>query len=481
MRISSIADLAKAVEEAGCPVEIKGRSDSLLGPDVCIDSRQVTNGSIFVALKGERVDGHDYVRSAYEAGASLACVSYPVDCEIDQMVASSGDSLDLLAAIAHVTVEKERSRQMKTIAITGSSGKTTTKDLLAHILSGEGRTVAPIGSFNNEIGTPLTACEVDEQTRFLISEMGARGVGHIAHLCRIVTPDIAVVVNIGQAHVGEFGSVQMTAQAKGEIYEALDDDGWAVINADDEQVRSLASRTRGRIAQFSIGSCPPIDDRVEAIFGASDLEADDQARYRFIWTCPQGQWPISLLVSGRHQVSNALAAASCAYLAGVDPKKIAERLSTAHLNSSWRMDVHKCDNGTVIVNDAYNANPDSMKAAIETVASMKYAAKEHSLRLIAVLGDMLELGEQSSNAHRQIGKLCAQMGVDELITVGRYAADLCEGAVGEKAGMVAYQREKDEIIQAVNLRPGDIVVVKASRSMGLEQIAQALIEREAVR
>ena len=445
-----------------------GDPDAIVGPDVVIDSRAITPGALFVALPGERVDGHDFAATAVAAGAGAVLVSRELALDAPQLVVD--DPLAGLATLATALVAEAIPAGLMTIGITGSSGKTSTKDLLAQVLAGAGPTVAPVGSFNNEIGVPLTATRITGTTRFLVSEMGARGQGHITYLCSISQPRVGVVVNVGHAHVGEFGSVQAIARAKGELVEALPRDGWAVLNADDPLVSAMATRTVARIASFAVGAAPGSGDlRV----WAEDIGYDDLQHPAFALRAAgtvAGEAEVRLQVAGAHQVGNALAAAAVALTQGMSVEAVAEALGRATPQSHWRMELHERTDGVLVVNDAYNANPDSMAAALQTLASLRRPGG----RLLAVLGDMLELGPEAPAAHREIGRLAAGLGVERLIAIGGHATDLVEGAGPGVDATVAPDREAATAAAARWLRPADVALVKASRGLALESVADQL-------
>lgn len=447
---------------------LAGDPDAVVGPDVVIDSRAVTPGAVFVALPGERVDGHDFAATAVAAGAGAVLVSRELALDVPQLVAD--DTLAGLATLATALVAEALAAGLVTVGITGSSGKTSTKDLLAQVLAEAGPTVAPVGSFNNEIGVPLTATRIDAGTRFLVSEMGARGQGHITLLCGIAQPRVGVVVNVGHAHVGEFGSVEAIAQAKGEIVEALPADGWAVLNADDRLVSAMATRTVARIATFAVGTEPASGDlRV----WAEEVGYDALQHATFVLRVAgavDGAATVRLQVTGAHQVGNALAAAAVALTQGMSVEDVAAALGRATLQSHWRMELHERADGVLVVNDAYNANPDSMAAALRTLASLRRPGG----RLLAVLGDMLELGPEAPAAHREIGALAAALGVERLIAVGGYATDLVAGAGPTVDATDAPDRDAATAAAAQWLRPADVALVKASRGLALESVAEQL-------
>jgi UDP-N-acetylmuramoyl-tripeptide--D-alanyl-D-alanine ligase len=461
--ISEVAAMAGAAPVA---------ADGPVGPDVVIDSRRAEPGALFVALPGERVDGNDYLAAAAANGAVAALCTRMTDAPLVHLLVP--DAEQALSALARAEVAQARAAVLATIASTGSSGKTSTKDLIGQVLAAAGPTISPVGSFNNEIGVPLTALRIDADTRFLVSEMGARGVGHIAWLCGIVPPDVGVVLNVGQAHVGEFGSVAGTARAKGELVEALDADGWAVLNADDPHVAAMASRTRARIARFSLlGDPGETDLRV----WAEDLAPDELQRFGFT-LCAAGtvaaRQPVRLQVPGRHAVANALAAATAALCVGLDGAAIAAALDAARTVSAWRMELVPLAGGGLAINDAYNANPDSMRAALTTVAGMRRPGG----RLVAVLGDMLELGPSAPAEHRALGELAAGLGF-EVLAIGDHAAAVTAGASaqGGTADVVADGAAAVARL-AGRLTASDVVLVKASRGLALETVAQQLRDGE---
>ncbi|HET7724683.1 MAG TPA: UDP-N-acetylmuramoyl-tripeptide--D-alanyl-D-alanine ligase [Propionibacteriaceae bacterium] len=468
MELTPLGAVARAVSG-----EVRGGdADLTVGPDVVVDSRLATPGSLFVALPGEHVDGHDYVAAAAGAGAKAALVSRPTGAPLAEVVVD--DPLAALADLARVQVAAARARGLRTVAITGSAGKTSTKDLLAQVLEQAGDTVAPRGSFNNEIGLPLTALAVGTDTGFLVAEMGARGGGHIRTLTDIVPPDVSVVCNVGTAHLGEFGSVEAIAEAKGEIVEALTDDGWAVLNADDHRVLGMASRTSGHVLLVSAAGDPGGDH----VLWAEDVRPDERERYGFVLrardAAPQ---PVQLQVTGRHMVSNALSAAGAAVALGLPLDLVARALSDAGARSRWRMEVHDRPDGVTIVNDAYNANPDSTRAALDTVSRLvdvKRAAVPDA-KLFVVLGDMLELGDETRTEHVRIGRYAAEAGAALVLAVGAEAQHVVSGAAAGGADALRLNDKSEALAQLQGLRPGDVVLVKASRGVGLETVAADLL------
>ena len=469
MELTPLADVARAVSGT------LGTDDplALIGPDVVIDSRLATPGSLFVALPGERVDGHDFVATAAAAGAVAAIVSRTTGAPLAEIVVD--DPLTALADLARVKVAAAREQGLLVAAITGSTGKTSTKDLLAQVLETAGETVAPRGSFNNEIGTPLTALEVGTKTRFLVAEMGARGPGHVRSLTGIVPPDVGVVCNVGTAHLGEFGSVEAIAEAKGELVEAVPATGWAVLNADDPRVLAMASRTQGQVLLVSAAGNPGGDHAV----WAEHILPDDRQRYEFaLHATGQMPAPVQLQVTGLHMVRNALSAAGAAVALGLRLDVVAKALSAATARSPWRMEVHDRPDGVTIVNDAYNANPDSTRAALDTVARMVDVRRTTvpDAKLFVVFGDMLELGEDAASEHSAMGRYAAESGATLVLAVGAEAQNVVSGAAAGGADALRLTDKSEAVRQLSGLRSGDVVLVKASRGVGLETVAADLLD-----
>jgi UDP-N-acetylmuramoyl-tripeptide--D-alanyl-D-alanine ligase len=456
----SVAEVAKLT--GGVLADVPDPSATVAGP-VVIDSRQVQPGSLFAALPGARSDGHDFAAGAVAAGAAAVLAARPVG--VPAVVV--GDVQAALGDLARGVVE--RLPGMTIVGITGSAGKTTTKDLVAQLLEQLGPTVSPPGSFNNEIGHPLTALRATEQTRYLVSEMSARGIGHIAALCRITPPRLGAVLGVGHAHLGEFGSLEQVALAKGELPAALPAGGVAVLNADDPRVAAMAARTAATVVTF--GQSAGADVRAEQI------RSDALSRAGFRLVTSAGSAPVQLRLHGEHHVTNALAAAALAGELGMDLDAIAAGLSAATARSRWRMEVTERPDGVTIINDAYNANPDAMRAAIAALATMARGG-----RSLAVLGHMTELGEEEGVLHEAAGAQAAQAGVAVLIVVGDEAAPMLTGAksVPGWSGELVPVADAAAAVDAVcsRMRPGDVVLVKASHSIGLERVALALTGEE---
>jgi UDP-N-acetylmuramoyl-tripeptide--D-alanyl-D-alanine ligase len=458
----TLGEIAEAVDgRVHVPAGV-GDPAPVTGPPF-LDSRVPERGGLFVALPGEHVDGHDFAVAAVQAGAAAVLGSRPVDAPavlVDDPVAGLG------RLASHVLA---RLPDLRVVGLTGSQGKTGTKDLIAQLLEASGSTIAPVGSFNNEIGVPLTALRADPQTQNLVLEMGARGIGHIRYLTDMVHPTVAVVLNVGVAHLGEFGSRAGIAQAKGELVEALPDDGVAVLNADDPLVMGMAGRTRARVLTF--GTSLQADVRV------SDVELDPHGRPRFTLTAADGSAPVALPLAGEHQALNAAAAAAVAHLAGTGVEQIAQLLRDVEPRSPWRMEIHERDDGVTVINDAYNANPDSMRAALKTLAAIGGGRR----RTVAVLGEMLELGESSRDEHDAIGRLAVRLDVSRLLVVGEGARPIHLGASleGSWADESVFVPDVDAAVQLLreDVSAGDVVLVKASRAAGLERVAAALLEQ----
>jgi len=413
------------------------------------DSRKVTPGGLFVAFRGEKVDGHDFAAGAVAAGAVAVLGSRPV-AGVPMVLVD--DPLGAMAGLAREVAA--RLPDLCVIGLTGSSGKTTTKDMVAQLVTGLGPTVAPAGSFNNELGHPYTVMRADRQTRFLVLEMGARGIGHIRYLADIARPRVGVVLNVGVAHIGEFGSVDNIAVAKGELAEAVPPDGVVVLNADDPRVRAMATRTRARVVL--VGEAPDADVR------AVDVTLDERGRAAYTLRVARGSVPVRLQVPGRHQVANSLAAAAVAREVGMPLRDLGDALGELKLVSGRRMDVFDRPDGVTVIDDSYNANPASTAAALRALVSMG-----EGRRTVAVLGYLAELGEFERSGHEEVGRLAAELGVDRLVVVGDAAAPIHDGAAAHPGweGRSVVVSDQAAAIAALRseLRPGDVVLVKGSR------------------
>ncbi|SDQ53675.1 UDP-N-acetylmuramoyl-tripeptide--D-alanyl-D-alanine ligase [Quadrisphaera sp. DSM 44207] len=448
-----------------------GADAEALVTSVVPDSRAAAPQALFVAVPGEHVDGHDYALPAIGAGAVAVLAEREVGVPA---VVVPGAVRDALAALAREVLARRRALAASTagpfdvVAVTGSSGKTSTKDLLAAVLGTAGPTVAPPGSFNNELGVPLTALTVAEDTRFLVVEMGARGVGHIAALCATTAPRVGAVLNVGSAHLGEFGGVEAIARAKGELVEALPaaaDGGVAVLNADDARVAAMAQRTRAAVLRFGAGG--------QGDVRAQDVRLDALGRASFTLLAPDGSAPVALRLHGEHHVANALAAAAVAHAVGLPVAQVAQALGAAGAASRHRMEVTERPDGVTVVNDAYNANPESVRAALRALVAMGGRG-----RTWAVLGEMLELGDAATAEHDAVGRLAVRLDVSRLVAVGAgaravYTGALLEGSFGDEAAWVP-DADAAEALLAAELRPGDVVLVKSSHGAGLRHLGDRL-------
>jgi UDP-N-acetylmuramoyl-tripeptide--D-alanyl-D-alanine ligase len=435
----------------------EGSSETVV-TGVAVDTRRLARGDLFVALRGERADGHAYLEDAVARGAGALMVREGADVPGGAATVRVADPQAAMTALASRVRDRLAAR---VVAITGSSGKTITKELTAAVAASAFRTVASEASFNNEIGVPLTILAADEATEVLVAEVGSRGVGHISSLTPMLRPDVGVVLNVGLAHVGMFGSVENTAKAKGELVEAL--------SADDPAVDAMAARTTARVVRF--GTSAAADVR------AVDVTMEPDARAAFTLVAPDGEARAAMQISGEHLVSDALAAAAAGHALGVGVGAIASALRTVRA-SAWRMEVVDAPGGWRVLNDAYNANPSSVLAALKTLVALG-----RGRRTWAVLGYMAELGEHEVPEHDRVGRLVVRLGVGKVVAVGPQTRPLIEaarleGMTPEEATMVDGPDDAIALLRR-SLEPGDIVLVKASRAAGLERVAIALSEEGA--
>ncbi|KXP14574.1 UDP-N-acetylmuramoyl-tripeptide--D-alanyl-D-alanine ligase [Tsukamurella pseudospumae] len=470
--------------------------EALVTGTVEFDSREIGPGGLFLALPGARVDGHEFAATAVEKGAvvvlgarpvGVPAIVVPVSGETDNRVMALENDVDgagaavlkALGDLAAYCTKTLAADGLTVVGVTGSAGKTSTKDLIAAVLRPLGETVAPPGSFNNEIGHPWTALRATASTRFLVLEMSARGIGHVAALARVAPPRIGVELNVGTAHLGEFGSREAIAQAKGELVEALPAEGLAVLNADDAVVAAMASRTIARIVRYGTA---------DADVAAEDVTVDGTARACFTLRAPGGgAAPVALKVHGEHQVHNALAAAAVGLECGASVEQVAEALSGAGAASPRRMDVFTTEDGVTVVNDTYNANPDAMRAALRSLVLMsehdeageRLPGRERR-RTFAVLGEMGELGDDSIVEHDRLGRFLVRLDITSTICVGTSRAvhalwqgAVMEGSWGSEAIRVDTREDAVERLRA-ELQPGDLVLVKASKSEKMWEVAEHL-------
>lgn len=436
-----------------------------------IDSREVAPLGAFLALAGERADGHDFLQDALSAGARLLIVTRPASdlSELIVKAAHSGASVlrvDDAGAALDSIAQWHRSRlRCAVVGVTGSSGKTTTKDLITAALSTTLRTVATAGNRNNELGVPLTLLSAGSDCDVLVVEMGMRGSGQIARLCEIARPGFGLVTNVGTTHIELLGSQEAVASAKGELVAAIPADGTVFLNGDDAFSARLAQLAHAPVITYGIS---PDSDLY-----ARDIVLDELSRPSFVLVTPQGEVDVSLPVPGRHNVYNALAAAAVAVRLAVPLDAIAAGLAAAP-TSAMRMETFVSASGVTVINDAYNANPSSMSAAIDTLAAVASQGQR-----VAVLGDMAELGSLSELAHFHLGEHVARTAIDVLVTVGERARRIADGArvQGMDADRIRPCATVDEAVEVLDdlLGPGDTLLVKASRVMGLEAVVEGVV------
>jgi UDP-N-acetylmuramoyl-tripeptide--D-alanyl-D-alanine ligase len=455
LTLTEIAQVVGGTVHADVDVEVTGPA--------FIDTRKPEPGGLFVAFEGEHVDGHDFAAAAIDAGAAAVLCTRPLD--VPCVVVP--DARQALAQLARHVIG--RLTDTKVVALTGSQGKTSTKDLIAHVLSSAGTTVATVGSFNNELGFPLTVLRADPATEYLVLEMGARGVGHIRTLCEVAPPYLSLVLNVGKAHIGEFGSQQAIAQAKGEIVEALTDDGLAVLNADDPLVAGMASRTVATVRTYGTGA--DVDVRLEG------LALDELGRPRFRLVAGGSSAEVQLQLVGEHHATNACAAAAAALALGLPLDAVAAALADVTAISGGRMEVHQRADGVTVIDDAYNANPDSMRAGLKALAAI--GRRRPEARTIAVLGEMLELGSSSMEEHDAVGRLAVRLDIHRLLVLGEGARPIhlgasLEGSWGEESVFVP---DNDAALDWLhrNLEPDDVVLFKASNAAKLSRVARAVL------
>lgn len=441
--------------------------ETLVSGAVDTDSRLIEVGGIFVAKRGEESDGHLYVDAAVSAGAALVIAEKESDASVPQIIVE--DSVDALGRLATEVVRLVRlTGNLKIVGITGSNGKTTTKNLLRAILERVGETIAPRDSFNNEVGAPLTMLKLTPGSRFLVAEMGASGTGEITRLIRMAKPDIGIVLTVGLAHAGEFGGIEKTLLAKTEMVQDLEPADIAILNLDDYRVAGMADKTLASVLTFGL-------DR-KARVRATDVRAHAGGT-EFVLTLASGESaPVSFQVLGEHHVTNALAAAAAAESLGVGLADIVAGLEGTLRAERWRMELLGGSGGVRVINDAYNASPDSMVAALKTLAQI--ATPE--TRKIAVLGEMSELGEFSLEEHDRIGRIVVRLNIEKLIVVGEGARALHLAATheGSWGGESAFVLTPDEAYDLLvpDLRDGDLVLVKSSNSAQLRFLGDRLGE-----
>lgn len=455
MRRRRLAEVARATGG-------RVRGDDVEVSSVVVDSRVAVPGALFVALRGERADGHAFVADAFARGAAAALVRRGAAPDPPGPLVEVDDPGRALLDLA---ADERGAFRGPVIGVTGANGKTTTKELAAAVLGTRLRTHASPGSFNNEVGVPLTVLGAPPDAEALVVELGARHVGDHLVLCEVARPSLVVVTNVGIAHLEVYGSWEAIVASSAEPVEWLGADGTAVLNADDPVVRGFATRARARVLTFGLAA--------DADVGAEGVELGDDGRPSFTLRTPSGRAEVRLPLVGEHMVPNALAAAACGAALGLDPEACAEGLARAR-GAPWRMETATTPDGVTVVNDAYNANPGSVAAALRAARWLARGS-----RLCAVLGHMAELGPASASEHERVGELAARLRVDRLVTVGRAARAIALAAVREglePEAVAAYEDPADALADVRGwARPGDVVLCKASRVVGLERVAEALL------
>lgn len=442
-------------------------SDALVTGSVETDSRLVTAGSLFVCKPGETTDGHLFASSAVDSGAVALIVERELDAPVAQIVV--GDAVAALGLLAKAVLKRIRlSGNLQVIGITGSNGKTSTKNMLRAILSEQGQTVAPIESYNNEVGAPISILKADLSTKYLVVELGAGGIGSIDYLAQIAKPDIAVMLKVGLAHAGEFGGIETTAEIKAELVRSLDATSTLIYNCDDALVSAMTALTDARSVSFGTNDT--------AAYRIADQQLSISGTKCSV-TYPDGrESALNLQILGEHQLMNATAALAVADVLGLDRSASIAALENLELAERWRMQLLRSDAGWFVINDAYNASPDSMKAALQTLAQL--GRQGH--RTIAVLGEMAELGKYSAQEHDSIGRLVVRLNIDQLVVIGSGAKLIHMGATQEGSwdGESKFFESIAEGLAAVRemLEPNDIVLVKSSKSANLRHLGDDLME-----
>jgi UDP-N-acetylmuramoyl-tripeptide--D-alanyl-D-alanine ligase len=460
----TIEEIAKAisaqVKNLDSNVKVTGK--------VVIDSRKVSKGDLFVAIHGENVNGHDFCEAAIKQGA-VAVIAAKEITGVPTLLVSNGnlDSKDVdqptvIALGKLATYLLTKLPNLWKVAVTGSSGKTTTKDLLSDLGKLVGPTVAPMGSFNNEIGLPQTVLECDENTRVLVLEMGARRVGNIKHLCEIAKPDTSILLNVGTAHAEIFTSVEKILETKSEIIQCLTSADVAILNHED--VTFPKQKTNAQVVTFGLSGSD---------VSAKNVILNDQAQAQYDLEYLGQTNQVKLKIVGAHQVSNSLAAAAAFLKKGIDIELVAQTLSNSVAKSKWRMQIELSKKNVTVINDAYNANPESMKSAIRTLKQIGVGKNTY-----AILGEMLELGELSLPMHQEVAELIQKLEIQNTIIIGSGAKSIYDflSNNGYKGKLHFVENVEKGIAKAKEMiQPSDVVLVKASRSIGLERVANAIV------
>ena len=459
----SLKEIAEVIE-----AEIVGDGSIIITGSVETDSRLVTKGSLFVAKPGELTDGHLFVSSAIEKGAVAAIVERQLTEDSAQLIVK--DSVVALGLLAkHVVAKVKALGTLKVIGVTGSNGKTTTKNMLGEVLSTKGETIAPEESFNNEVGAPYSMLRISEQTKFLVVELGAGGLGSIRYLAQMCEPDIGIELKVGLAHAGEFGGIEITERIKAELVEELSSEGIALLNTDDERVKRMSEKTKAKVSTFGLSA--------DAQYRADDLAVSIQGT-SFTFITPEGNSSkVQLQILGEHHVYNALAALATAELLGVDRSQAITALEQMKLAEKWRMELNVASSGLTVINDAYNSSPDSMRAALQTLAQL---GRQTGKKTVAVMGEMAELGEFAAHEHDAIGRIAVRLNLGQVVVVGK-AAKLIHMGASQEGSWDGESQYFDEISDALGYLRGmltgdEIVLVKSSKSANLRYLGDDLLK-----
>jgi UDP-N-acetylmuramoyl-tripeptide--D-alanyl-D-alanine ligase len=493
----TVAQIAEIVGGTLADISPEAAAELHVTGSVEFDSRAVGPGGLFLALPGARSDGHDHAASAVAAGAVAVLAARPVGVPAIVVAPRTADDgragvlehdadgsgaavLAALAKLATAVADELVAEGLVIVGITGSSGKTSTKDLVAAVLAPLGEVVAPPGSFNNELGHPWTVLRATPRTDYLILEMSARHPGNIAALAQIAPPAIGVVLNVGTAHLGEFGSREAIAQTKAELPQSVSASGAVILNVDDPTVAAMAQLTEAWVIRVSRA---PTTESGPSDVWAEGVSLDELARPRFTLHAKGTQAEVQLGVYGDHQVTNALCASAVALQCGASVEQVADALAAAGPVSRHRMQVTTRADGVTVIDDAYNANPDSMRAGLQALAWIAHGGQQpgsNPRRSWAVLGEMAELGEDAITEHDRIGRLAVRLDVSRLVVVGMgrsmsamHHGAVMEGSWGAEAVNVADSDAALALLRA-EVQPGDVVLVKASNAAGLGALAEAL-------
>ena len=459
----SLQEIAEAIG-----AKLIGDGTVVVSGSVETDSRQISSGSLFVAKPGEVTDGHEFVPTAVANGAVAVIVEHEVSATVPQLVVK--DSVLALGLLAkHVVSKVKTLGNLKVIGVTGSNGKTTTKNMLREVLSTAGKTIAPEESFNNEVGAPYSMLKIDEQTKFLVVELGAGGPGTIKYLAEMCEPDLGIELKVGLAHAGEFGGIETTENIKAELVEQLSSTGIALLNYDDERVMNMAARTKANVITFGLDS--------QSDYSASDVSISLSGT-RFVYTTPDKEkTEVNLQILGEHHVYNALAALATGEILGVDRKEAIGAIESMKLAEKWRMELSVSKSGVTVINDAYNASPDSMRAALQTLAQL---GRISGKKTVAVMGEMAELGQFSAHEHDAIGRIAVRLNLGQVVVVGQGAKLIHMGA-SQEGSWDGESQYFDEISDALaylrEMLTGDeIVLVKSSKSANLRFLGDDLLK-----